>query len=554
MLRSLPAHTRQRLFWRLRVILGAVLCLVLLIGYLFWERLFRTEDQVLAVPPPDKTASQDEIDAYWAEYFKYGSTGGEEQEGIPYPIWVVLPRVFPDLMSEIVTRGRELIDPADFSHGRPRPATGGYTALGMLWESGDELPIGFSKKTIGVERVAINCALCHTTSYRTSEEAEPRIVLGGPAHQFRAQDYTRFLIACGKDARFTPDILLPAIEYTFELDSLDKLLYRTVIIPRTQKALVELGETFAWMDYEELSQSDQGGDIVSRRPDWLAGRIDPFNPVKFNQLGLDWKAERERIGLTVGNSDMQPLWNLAAHRAPGREAAFHYHWDGLSTSLTESAYAGAIGDGATSETLPTEKLDGIVSWLSRLDPPAYPFKTVSPESDTFQQGRAIFKNLCADCHAHDGARVGTVISANEIGTDRHRLEMWTAEAAEAYNNFPTGMDEFFNGFVDPEGYVAVLLDGLWLRAPYLHNGSVPTLEDLLKPEGNRPKQFYRGYDVYLENGTGFVHALDSPARYWGQLHDVSVPGNSNRGHSGSQYGTELEDDEKEALIEYLKTL
>src|SRR5574340_174234 len=57
---------------------------------------------------------------------------------------------------------------------------------------------------------------------------------------------------------------------------------------------------------------------------------------------------------------------------------------------------------------------------------------------------------------------------------------------------------------NPSGYIASFLDGIWLRAPYLHNGSVPTLHDLLEPIEKRPTVFYRGYDVYDQSKVGFV--------------------------------------------------
>src|SRR3546814_6666122 len=54
------------------------------------------------------------------------------------------------------------------------------------------------------------------------------------------------------------------------------------------------------------------------------------------------------------------------------------------------------------------------------------------------------------------------------------------------------------------GYNPPFLDGLWLRAPYLHNGSVPTLRDLLEPLAQRPMVFWRGYDLYDPVDVGFV--------------------------------------------------
>ena len=113
--------------------------------------------------------------------------------------------------------------------------------------------------------------------------------------------------------------------------------------------------------------------------------------------------------------------------------------------------------------------------------------------------------------------------------------------------------ERFSHFRKTFGYANMPLDGLWLRAPYLHNGSVPTLRDLLEPSPRRPKTFYRGYDVYDQAKVGFVSTRDEEN---GRLYfkfDTAVAGNSNSGHEGKPYGTDLPTGEKEALVEYLKT-
>ena len=100
------------------------------------------------------------------------------------------------------------------------------------------------------------------------------------------------------------------------------------------------------------------------------------------------------------------------------------------------------------------------------------------------------------------------------------------------------------------GYIAVHLDGIWLRAPYLHNGSVPTLRDMLTAVPNRPKVFYRGYDVYDPDNVGFV-SKGKDAEEVGSKYDTSYRGSSNQGH---EYGTGLAVKDKNALLEYLKTL
>ena len=101
-------------------------------------------------------------------------------------------------------------------------------------------------------------------------------------------------------------------------------------------------------------------------------------------------------------------------------------------------------------------------------------------------------------------------------------------------------------------YVVPHLDGIWLRAPYLHNGSVPTLWDLLQPAQQRPVRFYRGYDVLDLKNVGFVSAeTNDDAKHHGTLFDTTTAGNSNQGH---EYGVGLSGDEKWALIAFMKSL
>jgi hypothetical protein len=108
------------------------------------------------------------------EHFLFGSIGTEHEQGIPYWIWLVLPRVFPEHL----------------------PGPGGYGSLGLVSRDGHELPVGFSKKTIGFPRVGINCAMCHAASVRLRPEDPPTIYPAAPSHQTGEQEYLRFLFAC----------------------------------------------------------------------------------------------------------------------------------------------------------------------------------------------------------------------------------------------------------------------------------------------------------------------------------------------------------------------
>jgi hypothetical protein len=444
------------------------------------------------------------------EHFLFGSIGTEAEQGVPYWIWLVLPRVFPDHL--------------------PRP--GGYAALGMPGKDGHEMPVGFSKVTVGFPRVGINCAMCHTATFRTRPDAVPVVVPGGPSHQTGEQEYLRFLFACAADPRFTADTILGEIAKNTRLSFVDRLVYRFVIVPQTRRAILRLRDRDAWMD---------------TRTDWGRGRIDPFNPVKFSIL-------KQPVDATIGNSDMEPLWNLASH------AGYAFHWDGLNDTLQEVVLSSALGDGATTKWVDRDfakwnatdprsmsSLRRVQNYISQVQPPAYPFPI---DRTLAAQGAAVFQAECASCHAPGGARTGTVIPLAEIGTDRHRLDMWTPASATAYNAYGAGHAWQFSHFRTGAGYVAVPLEGLWLRAPYLHNGSVPTLTDLLEPSSARPRSFWRGYDVYDPSRVGFISTGPDAARE-GTPYDTTRPGNSPQGH---EYGVMLPPDAKRALVEYLKTL
>jgi hypothetical protein len=130
--------------------------------------------------------------------------------------------------------------------------------------------------------------------------------------------------------------------------------------------------------------------------------------------------------------------------------------------------------------------------------------------------------------------------------------MWTIQARDTYMKYADGHDWAFHHFQKTNGYTAVPLDGLWLRGPYLHNGSVPTLEQLLSP-GKRVVRFCRGSDVVDAAGIGF--AVQSPSAAGcppGTTElDTTTPGNGNQGHT---YGADLRPEDKAALIEFMKTL
>jgi mono/diheme cytochrome c family protein len=441
------------------------------------------------------------------EYFKYGSIGNDGASGIPYPIWVAMPEVC--------------------AHHLPRPQ--GYAAFGLIYERGRnpavDTPVGFSRAKVGVERMSINCAVCHTVRARLAPDAEPRLYFGGAANTVDIQGYQRFLSRCAADDRFTADHLIPAMAAKTNLSWLDRLTYRFVLIPFVRKRLLEQGEAFAW---------------ANRRPAWGPGRIDPFNPVKFGMLRLADDG-------TIGNSDMQAIWNLNAREQIRSPAPLH--WDGLNNSVREVVISSALGDGAVAKEFNYPAMERIERYLRALPPPPSPHR---PDAASVERGRVIFAANCAECHAPDGKRTLTEIAVAEVGTDINRSNMWTEAARDSYNSYREGRDWGFKSFRKVAGYVAEPLGGLWLNGPYLHNGSVPTLRDLLEPPAQRPVAFVRGLDVLDAKNGGFVAPPCDPRQppAEGFCFDTQLVGNGNGGHV---YGTTLSAPEKADLLAYLLT-
>jgi mono/diheme cytochrome c family protein len=483
--------------FRKRRWLKALVAVVFVLGaigaYIGWERGFRE------YPQPEWVRATPEM------RFKYGSIGAEHDAGIPYWIFYVLPRMFPEKL--------------------PRP--GGYAALGVPWEEGQELPVGFTKKRIGFDRVANTCAVCHTTTWRARPDEAPHFVVAGPGHTTDVEAFFRFLVDCAKDPRFNADNLMSEIDLVTRLDPIDKLLYRFFVIPITKQRLVERERQFAWVYRADF-------------PEWGRGRDDAMNLTKYFMIKLP-------MDESFGPTDMPSIWNLRKYR-----------WDeGMRMNLagdSHDAYSVIIDSALGLLGAPPAHKDeflGEVKWLheylTKLPAPKYPFAIDAPLAAT---GKAQFDRHCASCHA--SARTGKRVPLAEVGTDGNRLASWSKAAAVAANKTVREMGIERRGLVeeDPSGYVASFLDGIWLRAPYLHNGSVPSLSDLLEPADKRPKVFFRGYDVYDAARLGFVTAGPEAERA-GTRYEVAAKGNGNQGH---EFGTALSEADKRALLEYLKTL
>jgi mono/diheme cytochrome c family protein len=240
-------------------------------------------------------------------------------------------------------------------------------------------------------------------------------------------------------------------------------------------------------------------------------------------------------------------------------------------------------------------LDRLEALLTKLEPPAWPADMLPPiDTARAAEGATIFASACASCH-QAGARDANglipvaLVPLDKIGTDPKAARNFMtrpadtgelegrpiavfggpavgprAGAATIVGHVSTGVamqlprDRLQAGLgayraaiaANPgrlDAYKAIPLAGVWAGAPYLHNGSVANLQQLLTPPGERATRFSVGAQDYDPVSVGFKAAVSGN----GYALDTTLPGNANTGHD---YGTTLTDAEKASLIEYLKTL
>jgi mono/diheme cytochrome c family protein len=207
----------------------------------------------------------------------------------------------------------------------------------------------------------------------------------------------------------------------------------------------------------------------------------------------------------------------------------------------------------------------IHAFVMSVESPKYPFAV---EPALAEKGHAIFVETCARCHGTYGPKgeyPSKIVPLKTIGTDPTLALAVGGKNLEYFNQTWFGEEKKADGsrhiIRDTAGYQAPPLDGVWATAPYFHNGSVPTLYHVLNSKV-RPKVFTRSHrtdrDDFDAINVGWkVRVLDGapaeelPAHERSKTYDTARPGLSNAGHT---FGDELTDDQRRAVIEYLKTL
>ena len=195
----------------------------------------------------------------------------------------------------------------------------------------------------------------------------------------------------------------------------------------------------------------------------------------------------------------------------------------------------------------------VLAFINSIQPPKFPKAIDAPMA---AEGKTIFIATCKKCHGtygDGGIYPNLLIPENIIKTDSalYTSNYSNPQMVNWFNQswFTTG--DHPAKLVPYRGYIAPPLDGIWVTAPYLHNGSVPNLEAVLNSK-KRPKYWQRNFTTpsYNYEIPGYNYEVkDAPGN--NEVYNTTQKGFGNQGH---YFGDKLTDPERRSVIEYLKTL
>ena len=525
---------------------------------------------------------------------------------------VILLKLLPELAPDIWGPPEERL--ARFGFFDSPETAGAPLPLGLGWAqnpvAGDaELPL--------VRRATLTCAACHVGRVRVPGEPAPRVLVGASNTEIDVRKFrhalhlsaARLLAAealPGTAARVKELVAAKPAGYFFgdlyggtgEAEAAERGFFAgnaAAILGQFGQGLLadkavldkQVATAYSRPDAPPLTggtpgQSDGSGDLLPKLVFAREFRAHGAGALKLLAEGDFPELPR---GLATATDNLS-VWNQRL-RSLGQ-------LDGSVKVPLVRNIAAQVAVVGSSEKVNVANADIAASFTAGLPAPPYPFAV---DEIRAARGRLVYTRHCQACHADgrgDAPSPLRLSPTEEIGTDPNRARVLTPAGRALFQDaflgaIPKGYtatspdgtrfdasalkpDDVLNDRTRPDsqGYTAGPLDGVWARAPYLHNGSVPTLRHLLapdNPESRRPAAFLRGSIDYDPVNVGFAWNPASPPATPGPtaaLFDTRWDGAGRAGHdrdvlveglprrlnfSGPQRRAELED-----LIEYLKTL
>ncbi|WP_331344443.1 di-heme-cytochrome C peroxidase [Cellvibrio sp. UBA7661] len=465
-------------------------------------------------------------------------------------------------------------------------------ALGFITALADEynpdgLPVGVvrDRDRKNGDYVGLTCAACHTGQVIINGK---RIRIDGGQALI---DFTGF-----------EQQLLAALKATVE-DSEKFARFSANVAASSTKAkdLVSVDELAAQLKIR-IAELEQHYAVNVTDVPYGHGRLDAFGQI-FNAIAAEALAMPENIRMPNAPTSYPVLWD-ASHlnvvqwnaSAPNKEPGPLFQ-----NAITALAVYGTVSIHKNKTTYPSSirisNLGNMQRDFYQLVAPKWPTELAGEfDQAKIAAGKKLYDQYCLECHSivdptHKKRKLRAVLTPyKEVGTDplmaenfiQHKvksgilegekamvlfgdklpaetspLDLVTHAATGALLNQPwqttKALFKEYRSNDDPpqqsvyNSYKARPINGVWASAPYLHNGSVPTIYDLLLPAAQRPVSFYVGNIELDTNKVGYqTHSGDNTSFF-----NTRLPGNSNAGH---EYGTQLSEDERWALVEYVKSL
>jgi hypothetical protein len=505
-----------------------------------------------------RQAALDEYNAVHADEYKSFKNAALGTSGIP----MIMLRLFPELFPHIwgppslgfapVGLGPDTLEP-----GRVLPLGLGYAP------SEPAIPTQFGPVNLNV--VQLTCAGCHTGRV-VGENGSVQHIIGAPSTQF-----TRFrgsVFATVTDPGYTAAAFTAALNAkppgwvygvsdpaAVQKEMIERAVFNAIaptVVDNLRAGSIAGAQRFArTLGAYTYGLTPNAPNPSGSTPGYLdaigAGITIVINPDVLTPAQV-----AAAVPPLPAMIDIMSVWNQK-----DRPTA---QWDGSIASKLHRNLAAELGVVGRPDKLNMDNVNKTTAYTENLPSNPYPFDI---ETASAARGRHLFDQNCASCHAPGNT---AIFAPAAVGTDANRAVIWTPYSMAGLTaalragctdvvacNNPDGSPVPDSQIIaSTGGYMALPLDGIWARAPYLHNGSVPSMYALLT--GDRPVKFQRGNIAYDQERMGFV---DTAGPFTAE-YDTTRSGNSNVGHDTPAFNGSVdwanEPQKLKDLISYLKTL
>jgi hypothetical protein len=506
----------------------------------------------------ERTARQLELDAYLVEHadqfesFKNTALGNL---GVP----MIMMRLFPEIFPEIWGGPSDHFAPVGFAQDPYEP----YRALPLgLGYAGSTPAVPTPIGPVNVNVVTLTCMGCHGGRVQ-GPDGSMHTVIGAPNTQF--QNFRGAIYMTTVSPKYTADTFRAALQskplgwvYNDPAQIVQEELERQIFMAGADQFLAQVKQGSAFLAQRFAQTLGAYTYQVPNAPS-------PYIPTPgyLDAIGAGISVIVDPTTMTPAQVKAAvppypaPIDIMSVWRQDDRPAA---QWDGSIQDHTHRNLAAEFGVVGDPSHISMANVNKTTPFTAALPATPYPFDV---ERDAAARGQTLFAQNCSSCHYAGNAKI---FSLTDTGTDPNRAIIWTPYSVVGLRtvlraactdpvtcNHPDGTPLLDSEIVNPTGgYMALPLDGIWARGPYLHNGSVPTIAALLT--GDRPAQFYRGNIAYDTVNVGFMTAAAPGAAPY----DTTRSGNANTGHMGTTFNGSVdwknEPGKLHDILEYLKTL